>query len=127
MEGGNKMKRSRTWLFRVLLTAAVCALPTLAQDPVPSINTVVPEAGKAGDVLVVEGQNLGSAVVDILYLTDNQTDWRMDIIEQSGTTIRFRIPEDIKPGRHFLMLHTPGDAEKAPQLLVQPVKVTIEG
>lgn len=126
MEGGNKMKRSHILLILVLVTASVCAPPALAQDPIPSISTVVPDTARIGDVLVVEGHNLGSNVVDILYLTDNQTDWRMEIVEQSDTTIRFRVPDSTKPGRHFLMLHTPGGADKPPQLLVQPVKVTVE-
>ena len=73
--------------------------------------------------LTVEGENLGNTVVESLFLTDGETDWKTEIVEQTATSIRFRIPETAKAGRFSLMVLTAGETQT---LIEQPIKVTVE-
>ena len=94
-----------------------------SQGAMPTMSSVEPDSGKVGDVLVVQGANLDREKVAALYLTDGTTDIKVAIIEQSATSIQFRIPPEAKPGRFALMVLTKG---KDPTLIEEPVKVTIE-
>jgi len=66
--------------------------------------SVEPASGEAGDVLVIEGESLGQENVTALYLADGQADIKVPIIEQTATSIKFRIPLEAKPGRLALMV-----------------------
>ena len=70
------------------------------------MRSVEPASGKAGDALVIEGDNLGQENVAALYLTDGQALIKVPIIEQTATSIKFRIPPEAKPGRFALMFLT---------------------
>jgi IPT/TIG domain len=101
------------------------ALPAdlLCQAAMPTMSTVEPQSGRVGDVLVVQGTNLGQDDVAALYLTDGKTDIKVTILEQTATSIRFRIPPEAKPGRLALMVLT---KDKSPRLIEEPVKITVE-
>ena len=87
------------------------------------MSSVDPGSGKVGDVLVIKGVNLGPQSVAALYLTDGTTDVKVPILEQTATSIRFKIPPEAKPGRLALMVLTGG---KEPRLIEEPVKITVE-
>jgi len=95
-----------------------------AQEAFPRMTSVDPSAGKAGDVLTVAGENLDKANVAQLFLTDGKNDIKVEMTEQAATSIKFKIPASVKPGRFNLMVLTTG---KQPKLIEQPVKVTVEG
>jgi hypothetical protein len=101
------------------------ALPVVApcQTQTPMMTQVDPDTGRAGDVIVVQGSNLDQDCVAAVYLTDGQKDAKVTIIEQSATSIRFRIPMATKPGRFTVMVLTKG---KPPQLIEEPVKIVVE-
>ncbi len=103
-----------------LLVAASFA--AFGQQAMPRLASVEPQNGKAGDVLVVSGENLEKAAVVKLYLTDGTNDTQVEITEQTATSIKFRVPK-CKPGRLALMVLTGG---KEPKLIEQPVKVTVD-
>jgi hypothetical protein len=108
----------------LLLVVAFALPPNLyCQAGLPMISTVDPASGKIGDVLMIQGANLGQDTVAGLYLTDGKTDVKVLITEQTPTSIRFRIPREAKPGRFALMVLTMG---ADPKLIEQPVKVTVE-
>lgn len=117
------MKRSLIRFLMVLLIATVAPMSADAQSDFPRLSSVTPDTGKIGDVLTVEGENLDRNLVRELYLTDGQTDWKTEIVEQTATSIQFKIPAGAKTGRFNLMVLTGG---KEPRLLEQPVKVTVE-
>jgi hypothetical protein len=81
---------------------------------------VEPLAAKAGDTVTAKGEGLAKSDVDTFYLTDGKTDWKCEVVEQTATTIKFKVPDEIKPGRWALMVHTSKD-----QLIEQPVKLTV--
>jgi len=111
-------------VFVILLLVAL-SFPVHAQPQaaMPTMSSVDPESGKVGDVVVVTGANLDRESVAALYLTDGTTDVKVAIIEQTATSIKFRIPREAKPGRLALMVLTPG---KTPKLIEEPVKISIE-
>jgi len=105
----------------VLALLATCAV-SFAQAPMPRMVSVDPMNGKIGDVITVTGENLQKANVAKVYLTDGKTDLVVEVVEQSETTIKFKIPAKAA-GRLAVMVLTTG---KDAQLIEQPVKVTID-
>jgi len=104
-----------------LLLAAVAAY---AQQGLPRMTSVDPLNGKKGDVIVITGENLDKDQVDKVFLTDGKNDTIVEVVEQSATTIKFKIPEKAASGsRLALMILTSG---KDARYIEQPVKVTIE-
>ncbi len=93
------------------------------QTAMPRMTAVEPTNGKAGDVIVVSGENLQKDVVAKVYLTDGKADIQVEVTDQADTAIKFKIPAKATAGRFALMLLTTG---KEPKLIEQPVKVTVE-
>jgi len=90
---------------------------------VPVMHKVQPESGSIGSVLKIQGDFLGKAKVDEVYLTDHTFDMKVKVLDQTDDSIEFRIPPFVKPGRLQLLVKTAG---KEPLLLEQPVYITIE-
>src|ERR1035438_2581403 len=108
----------------LLLVAASVVL--YAQSASPMITGVDPPSGKRGDVITVTGQNLQKENVAKVYLTDGvseKNDIQVEMTSQSATEIKFKIPAKVAPGRMALMILT---TTKPPQLIEQPVKLTID-
>lgn len=114
---------SASWMARILPVAVFSAVLLLAQSVVPQMKSVEPDTAKPGDVLTVTGENLDKASVAEVYLTDGKKDFKAEITAQDAGTLKLKVPAATKPGRLALMVLTKG---KVPQLIEQPVKVTIE-
>ena len=106
---------------RVLLIGLSLSLAALAQAP--RLQTVEPPNGKAGEELVVKGENLDRDHVAKLFLTLGDKDSEVEVKEQTAEEIRFVIPANTKPGRYNLTVQTTGDE---PTLMVQPVFCTVD-
>lgn len=104
-----------------LLVAA--SLAGYAQQAMPRMTAVDPQNGKKGDVIAVVGENLEKEQVAKVYLTDGKNDIPVEVVEQTSTSIKFKIPVKATPGRLALMVLTTG---KDAKYIEQPVKVTIE-
>ena len=100
----------------------LAGIAVFAQTAMPRMTAVDPLNAKAGDVIVVTGENLAKDAVTKVYITDGTNDTPVDITEQSATTIKFKLPT-VKAGRVALMVLTAG---KEPKLIEQPVKLTID-
>ena len=110
-------------LVSLLLAAGFAAY---AQSVTPRMTAVDPDSGKRGDIITVSGENLGKDHVVKLYLTDGgdgKNDVEVQIIEQTETAIKFKIPAKVISGRLALMILT---NSKPQQLIEQPVKLAIE-
>ncbi len=88
-----------------------------------SCTRCLPESGKIGSVLKIQGDFLGKTKVDEVYLTDHTFDMKVKVLAQTEDSIEFRVPPFVKPGRLQLLVKTTG---KEPMLLEQPVYITIE-
>jgi hypothetical protein len=114
------------WTLRALPFILLLAFSwmLLAQGPpIPRLSTVDPGNGKAGDVLVTTGANLGKESIAELYLTDGKNDIKVEMTEQAAESIKFKIPAAAKTGRYSLMVLTRGDNAR---LIEQPVRVSVE-
>jgi len=106
----------------LLIAAVLCLVAGLfAFQPLPRCSALEPETGKAGDAVSAKGENLDKASVSELYLTDGSKDTKVAITGQTGTEVKFTIPQ-VKPGRYHLALLT---ANKM-SMIEQPVVLTIE-
>jgi len=104
-----------------LLVAASFAV--YAEQAMPRMTSVDPLNGKRGDVISVTGENLQKDQVAKVYLTDGKVDVPVEVVEQTATTIKFKIPMKAEPGRLTVMVLTTG---KEAKLIEQPVKVLVE-
>ena len=104
-----------------LLVAASFA--AYAQQAMPRMISVDPPNGKKGDVIAITGENLQKDLVSKVYLTDGKNDLVVEVTEQTGTAIKFKIPAKAAAGRLALMILTTG---KDAKYIEQPVKVTID-
>ena len=114
-----------------LIAARVIALLSClgmlsAQTSFPRMTTVDPMAAKVGGVVTAAGENLDKSNVAELFLTDNKSDFKVQITEQAAAEIKFRVPDSVKPGRFGLVIRTPGTQANPAKDYVQPVKVTVE-
>jgi hypothetical protein len=106
----------------VLLFLTLAATPATAQGS--HITRVAPLTAKIGDMVRATGEGLGQGTVDQLYLTNSTQDVKIDMIEQTDTTITFKIPVGIKSGRWSLMIHL--KVGTGTRLFEQPVRLTVE-
>src|SRR5690348_14650049 len=75
-------------------------------QPAPSFTSTDTPKGNKGDTLSFSGHFLQKALVSKVYLTDGQNDFVVEVIEQTSTSVKFRIPEAVPPGRYAEMLLT---------------------
>ncbi len=111
----------KSFLLAGIFTLLILAPALSAQNS--RIITVDPMTGHVGDTIGATGEAIDAAKVEELYLTDGTNDIRVDVLEQTDTLIKFKIPASAKPGRYSLMIKTKG---ADPKLLEQPVKLTVE-
>jgi hypothetical protein len=90
------------------------------------MTTVDPMTAKAGDVVTAAGENLDKNNVAEVFLTDNKSDFKVQITEQAASAIKFRVPDSVKAGRFGLVIRTPGTQANPAKDYVQPVKVTVQ-
>jgi len=95
-----------------------------AQQAMPRMTSVDPMNGKKGDVIVVTGENLQKDFVAKVYLTDGKNDVPVEVVEQTATSIKFKIPVKAAAGERLtLMVLTTG---KDAKYIEQPVKLLID-
>jgi hypothetical protein len=90
--------------------------------PTPVMRTVNPDTVKAGDVATVSGEYLDKSRVEEVYLTNGTVDAKVEIVEQTATAIKFKVPEKLAPGRYNLMVLLVSDP---PKLIEEPARVTV--
>ena len=111
----------RSLVCAVFATAILSLAPAaFAQSRLTSVD---PMNGKPGDAATTSGENIGKGKVAELFLTDGTNDFKVVMVEQNETQIKFTIPATIKPARYALMIKTGGSQAR---LLEQLVKITVE-
>jgi hypothetical protein len=107
------------WVVLALCAASLC----LAQSSLPMMKVLDPANGKIGDVITVTGENLDKGSLAKLLITDGKADFPVAIDEQTTTTLKFKIPATVKPGRFSLVSQTRGKEMKE---IIQPVRLTVD-
>jgi len=90
--------------------------------PTPVMSTVNPDTVKAGEIATVSGEYLDKSRVAEVYLTNGTVDAKVEIVAQTATAIKFKVPEKLAPGRYNLMVLLVDDP---PKLIEEPARVTV--
>jgi len=106
-----------------LAALLVIAFMLSAQEAFPLMTSVDPATAKAGAEVTVAGKNLDKANIAEVYLSDGEKDVKVQVTEQTATSIKIKVPDALKPGRFNLVVLT---TTKPAKLIDQPVKLTIE-
>ena len=109
------------FLFAMRLASAASTDPNTVL-PTPVMRAVNPESVKAGEVATVSGEYLDKSRVKELYLTNNSGDIKVQMVEQTSVSIKFKLPEKVVPGRYNLLVLLAGDPER---LIEEPARVTV--
>jgi hypothetical protein len=111
----------RHWILLLAVAALLAGRQTISGQSA-RISAVDPLTAKVGDLVTATGEGIDKTKIDALYLTDGTNDFKVQVMEQSDTEIKFKVPKT-KPGRYSLMVRT---KETPPKLLEQPVKIDVE-
>ncbi len=121
------MSVRKGWMKTLYLLVAVLLGGSLVfgqeSRAMPRISSVEPTSGQVGAELTALGESLDQTNVTELRLTDGTNDFKVPITSQIATAIKFKIPNEIKPGRYGLVTfskRTPRSLE-----IEQPVKITV--
>lgn len=91
--------------------------------PTPIMRAVAPETLKAGESATVTGEYLDKSRVAELYLTNAQGDIKVEILAQSSSAIKFRVPSKVPAARYNLLVLL---ADIEPKLVEEPTRITVE-
>jgi len=83
------------------------------------VTGVDPAMGKANDSVTVMGQNLGKASVAGVFLSDDKTDYKATLVDQSDDKIVMKVP-DVKAGDYNVSLQVKD------QILIMPVRFKVQ-
>jgi len=111
--GRNSHKR---W---VILAGVILASSLAIAQNSPQITGVDPASGKVNDTVTVSGNNLGKGSVSSVFLSDDKSDFKAAIVEQSDDKITVKVPQ-VKAGDYNVSLQV-GD-----KLFIKPVKFKVQ-
>ena len=113
-------------LLLFLAVALIMAAATVRDQTVPEtplMRVVEPARARPGDTVVVKGDALDKSRVSEVYLTDGANDFKVEIVQQTNTSITFKIPANTPLGRFGLMVLM----AREPKFIEQPVYLTVLG
>jgi hypothetical protein len=108
----------------VIALAGLLLFAVRARAQPSHITSVDPRTVKVGAVVNANGEGIGPAILDELYLTNTEQDVKVEIINQTEKLITFKVPVGMKQGRWALMIHL--KAGNGTKFFEQPIKVTVE-
>jgi len=104
------------WIF----LAALIAFASLAvAQNAPQVTGVDPASGKVNDTITLSGTNLGKDSVSSVFLSDDKSDFKATIVDQSDAKISAKVPQ-VKAGDYNISVQV-GD-----KLFIKPVKFKVE-
>jgi len=107
---------TKGWVF--LAGLVLLASLAVAQNA-PQVTGVDPSSGKVNDTVTVTGTDLGKATVSSVFLSDDKSDYKAAIVDQSDDKITMKVPQ-VKPGDYNVSVQV-GD-----KLFIKPVKFKVE-
>jgi hypothetical protein len=120
--GRSRMARKRVHVGLALLAVAILLAilsPLLSAEGSPTITTVDPTSGKVNDAITINGQNLGKGKVNAVFLSDDKSDYKAVIVEQTEDKIVMKVPQ-VKPGSYNVSV------EEGTAIYIQPVRFSVE-
>jgi hypothetical protein len=101
-------------LFGVIVLASMAFAQTR-----PRVTGVDPQAGKVNDNITITGESLGKSSVSAVFLSDDKSDYKATIVEQTEEKIIAKVPQ-AKPGDYNVSIQTGNN------ILIEPVKFKIQ-
>ena len=108
--------RSR-WVF-LATVSLLGALLAVGQNG-PRVTAVQPGSAKAESSVTLTGQNLDKDSVKNVFLSDDATDYKADLIEQAAEKIVVKVPK-VKPGSYNVSIQVGNN------ILIEPVRFKVE-
>src|SRR6202035_5023017 len=102
----------RRWL--VLVGVVVLASLACAQGN-PRVTGVEPASGKVNDNVTVAGENLGKSSVSAVFLSDDKTDYKATVVEQTAEKVVMKVPK-VKAGDYNISI------QAGNKILIMPVR-----
>jgi hypothetical protein len=109
--------------FLALFPVLTMAWRIIPGQVVTVMMDVIPDHAAAGDIVTVTGFGLNPSLVRDVFLVDARRAYSVEILEQTGSLIRFRVPATVPSGRKRLAAAVRGRAELVEQdayLVVTP-------
>lgn len=107
--------RSRLFLLAAaLLTASLATGQNSAR-----VIGVEPSTGKVDSNVTVTGENLGKESVTNVFLSDDATDYKAALVEQSADKIVAKVPK-VKAGAYNVSIQVGNN------IFIQPVRFTVQ-
>lgn len=93
-------------MFSLMLGFSVTASGSkdLDQQATPIMRVLHPSTAKAGVSVLVSGENLSEQFVSAVYVSDGTHDWKVQVTEQTGASLKFVVPMECKPGKYRIMV-----------------------
>jgi hypothetical protein len=115
-------------MYLILLLLALVPFQLIAVDPAepsptPLMRVVEPSVAKVGMDITVTGQNLGKEYVAEVYLTLGKASYKVELIEQTSTEVKFKVPANVPPDAYRITVLMKG---AVPLLIEEPVRLVIE-
>ena len=99
-------------------TLAFLGMRTPAQTT-PKVASVDPATGKVNASVTLMGQNLGKELVSAVFLSDDKSDFKASILEQSADKITIKIPQ-VKPGDYHVSIQVGNN------IFIKPLRIKVE-
>jgi hypothetical protein len=96
----------------------LCGASIAFSQGAPKVTGVDPNSGKVNDSVTVSGSNLEKPSVSGVFLSDDKTDYKATIVEQSADKIVVKVPQ-VKPGSYNISIQV------GTGILIEPVRITI--
>jgi hypothetical protein len=112
-----RMKYTRRRL--VFLAAAVLLSPLIFAQSTPQVTSVEPSSGKVNDNVSVMGENLGKNAVSAVFLSDDKTDYKATVVEQTAEKIIVKVPQ-VKAGDYNISIQV-GD-----KIFIKPLRFKVQ-
>lgn len=93
--------------------------PRLFSQGAPKVSGVDPTSGKVNDSVTVSGANLAKDSVAAVFLSDDKSDFKAVIVQQTADKIVMKVPQ-VKPGSYNISIQV-GNG-----ILIEPIRMTVE-
>ena len=116
---GKGRDRNKVGLWRLTFLAAVLLAPLIFAQGVPEVTGVEPSSGKVNDTVTITGQNLGKDSVSSVFLSDDKSDYKATIVEQTAEQIVVKVPQ-VKPGNYNFSIQVGN------MIFIKPVRFKVQ-
>jgi hypothetical protein len=103
----------------IFLAVAVLLSPLLLAQGTPQVKGVDPSSGKVNDNVTVTGENLGKSSVSAVFLSDDKSDYKATIVEQTDEKIVMKVPQ-VKSGDYNISIQV------GTNIFIKPLRFTVQ-